>query len=52
MNAQARADVNIRVYQLERKLEQLHYDALKASTYEEAQRILKQAHEIELLIGY
>ncbi len=52
MNSQARANVNIRIYQLERKLEQLQYDAERAGTYEEAQRILKQAHEIELLIGY
>lgn len=52
MTSQARASVNVRIYQLERKLEQLKYDAERASTYEEAQRILKQAHEIELLIGY
>ena len=52
MTNEQRANVNIRIYQLERKLEQLWYDAERADTSEEYQRILKQAHEIGLLIGY
>ncbi len=52
MNAKLRANVNIRIYQLTRKLEQLHYDAKHAQTQEEAQSLLDRAREIEFIIGY
>lgn len=52
MNNELRANVNIRIYQLTRKLEQLQYDAKKAQTQEEAQSLLARAREIEFIIGY
>ena len=52
MNAELRANVNIRIYQLARKIEQLQYDAEQAHTREEAQALLARAREIEFIIGY
>lgn len=52
MTNEQRANVNIRIYQLERKLEQLQYDAQICQDREQAKEILQQAREIELLIGY
>ena len=52
MNNEARANVNIRIYQLQQKLAGLQYDADRATNAEEVDRILAQAREIELLIGY
>ena len=52
MNKEQRAKVNVRIYQLTRKLEQLQYDAQICKDREQAKEILQQAREIELLIGY
>ena len=52
VNNEARANVNIRIYQLQQKLIGLQYDADRATTAEEVDRILTQAREIELLIGF
>ena len=52
MTNQDRANVNIRIYQLERKLEQLKYDEKHAYTTEDWLRARTQARHIELLIGF
>lgn len=52
MNNELRANINIRIYQLTRKLEQLQYDAQLCKNREEAQALLARAREIELIIGY
>ncbi len=52
MNSELRANVNIRIYQLTRKLEALQYDAQVCKNQEEAQTILAKAREIEFIIGY
>ena len=52
MNAELRANVNIRIYQLTRKMEALYWDAENCDTHEEEQAILAKAREIEFIIGY
>ena len=52
MNNELRANVNIRIYQLTRKIEQLYYDAEHATTRAEAQACLAKARELEFVVGY
>ena len=52
MDNQTRANVSIRIYQLERKLEQLRYDEKRAYTNEDWLRARTAAREIELLLGF
>ena len=51
MYNQARAGVNVRIYQLERKLDALRYDQDRAPL-DEYDTYQAKIHEIELLIGY
>ena len=52
MNNQARANVSIRIYQLERKLEALRYDQKHATTNADKRWAAYAAREIELLLGF